>query len=83
MPRRQRRRQPGWQAHAGPHGAAGIPADDADAAPAETDANTDSKRTAPGWPSGQAAGADDSLIGRRSSKWVSHVGQRYSYVAMP
>jgi hypothetical protein len=50
--------------------------------PAVTAANTDSNRTAPSWPSGQTAGADDSLIGRRTSKWVSHVGQRYSYVAM-
>ena len=50
------------------------PADD----PLDTEANTDSNRTPPGWPSGQVAVDDDSLIGRRSSKWVSHVGQRYS-----
>ena len=35
--------------------------------PLETDANTDSSRTPPGWPSGQVAADDDSLIGRRSS----------------
>jgi hypothetical protein len=46
--------------------------------PFDTDAKTDSKRTPPGWPSGHVAAADDSLIGRRTSKWVSHVGQRYS-----
>jgi hypothetical protein len=46
--------------------------------PFDTDAKTDSSRTPPGWPSGQVADDDDSLIGRRTSKWVSHVGQRYS-----
>jgi hypothetical protein len=46
--------------------------------PFDTDAKTDSKRTPPGWPSGHVAAADDSLIGRRTSKWVSQVGQRYS-----
>jgi hypothetical protein len=35
--------------------------------PLETDANTDSSRTPPGWPSGHVAADDDSLIGRRSS----------------
>ena len=39
-----------------------------DADPLDTEANTDSSRTPPGWPSGQVATADDdSLIGRRSS----------------
>ena len=37
------------------------------AGPADTDANTDSRRTPPGWPPGQVAVDDDSLIGRRSS----------------
>jgi hypothetical protein len=46
--------------------------------PLDTDAKTDSNRTPPGWPSGHVAVEDDSLIGRRTSKWVSHVGQRYS-----
>ena len=49
-----------------------------EADPFDTEANTDSSRTPPGWPSGQVAADDDSLIGRRSSKWDSHVGQRYS-----
>jgi hypothetical protein len=48
------------------------------AGPLDTDAKTDSSRTPPGWPSGQVAADDDSLIGRRTSKWDSHVGQRYS-----
>ncbi len=46
--------------------------------PVDTDAKTDSSRTPPGWPSGQVAADDDSLMGRRTSKWVSQVGQRYS-----
>ena len=46
--------------------------------PLDTEAKTDSNRTPPGCPSGQVAFDDDSLIGRRTSKWVSHVGQRYS-----
>ena len=46
--------------------------------PADTDANTDRSRLAPAWPSGHVAVDDDSLIGRRSSKWESQVGQRYS-----
>ena len=48
------------------------------AGPADTDAKTESSRTPPGWPSGQVAADDDSAIGRRTSKWVSQVGQRYS-----
>lgn len=42
-------------------------------------ANTDSRRTAPGCPSGHAAGSFAALIGRRSSKVSSHVRQRNSY----
>jgi hypothetical protein len=56
----------------------GIGAEPAPALPADTDANTDSSRTAPACPSGHNASADDSLIGRRTSKCESHVGQRYS-----
>ena len=41
--------------------------DGLDPDPAPTDANTDSRRTPPGWPSGHVAAADDSLIGRRIS----------------
>ena len=37
------------------------------AGPADAEANTDRRRTPPGWPSGQVAVDDDSLIGRRSS----------------
>jgi len=70
--------QPGWQAQAPPHDPPAIGADDDDDAPPVTAANTDSRRTAPAWPSGQVATDDDSLIGRRSSKWDSQVGQRYS-----
>jgi hypothetical protein len=32
------------------------------------------------WPSGQFAGSDDALIGRRTSNVVAHSWQRYSYV---
>ena len=49
---------------------------DADAAPVE--ANTDSSRRAPSWPSGQDAGAFASLIGRRTSNVDAQVRQRYS-----
>lgn len=42
------------------------------------EANTDSSLTALGWPSGHVAGADASLIGRRSSKTVPHSRQRNS-----
>ena len=41
-------------------------------------ANTDSRRIAPSWPSGHDAGAEASLIGRRSSNVDSQVRQRYS-----
>ena len=49
---------------------------DADTAPVE--ANTDSSRMAPSWPSGQDAGAFASLIGRRTSNVDAQVRQRYS-----
>jgi hypothetical protein len=35
--------------------------------PVDTDANTDRRRTPPGWPSGHVAAEPDSLIGRRTS----------------
>jgi hypothetical protein len=49
---------------------------DAEAAPVE--ANTDSSRMAPSWPSGHDAGAFASLIGRRTSNVDAQVRQRYS-----
>jgi hypothetical protein len=42
------------------------------------DANTDRSLTASGWPDGHVAGADASLMGRRSSNTASHVRQRNS-----
>jgi hypothetical protein len=35
------------------------------------------------WPSGQLAGSDDALIGRRTSNVVAQSWQRYSYVGTP
>jgi hypothetical protein len=43
-------------------------------------ATMDSSFTVLSWPSGQDAGADDSLIERRTSKVVAQSLQRYSYV---
>ena len=48
--------------------------------PLVTEANTDSRRRASGWPWGQLAGSPDSAMGRFSSKVSSQVVQRYSYV---
>jgi hypothetical protein len=55
-------------------GAGEAPAPDDD----PTFANTESRRTESTWPDGQAAGALDSLMGRRSSNASSQVRQRYS-----
>jgi hypothetical protein len=64
--------------HPCPDGRAGAAAggDDADVDP--TDANTDSTRRDPSWPSGQAMGSEASAMGRRASKVWAQVGQRYS-----
>jgi len=40
----------------------------------------DSSLTVLSWPSGQGAGSEDSLMGRRTSKVVVQSLQRYSYV---
>ena len=55
-----------------------LPEADIDFEAAPVEANTDSSRMAPSWPSGQDAGALASLIGRRTSNVDSHVRQRYS-----
>jgi hypothetical protein len=43
----------------------------------------DSSLTVLSWPSGQVAGAEDSLIERRTSNVVVQSLQRYSYVGTP
>lgn len=51
--------------------------------PPEVSDTIDSSLTVFSWPSGQDAGADDSLIERRTSKVVAQSLQRYSYVGTP
>lgn len=46
-------------------------------------ATVDSSLTVFWWPCGQLAGADDSLMGRDSSKVTAQSRQRYSYRGMP
>lgn len=68
-----------WQAQAPPQPPArGIGAGALAAGAAPVLANTDSRRTAPGWPCGHVAGSLASLIGRRTSKVSSQVRQRNS-----
>ena len=63
--------------HPPPDGIGAEPTDEEDDA-TPVAAKTDSRRIAPSWPSGHDAGADASLIGRRSSNVDSQVRQRYS-----
>jgi hypothetical protein len=53
-----------------------VPVAGADAVPPT--ATVDKSFTVSSWPSGQLAGADDSAIGRDSSKVSPQVRQRYS-----
>lgn len=69
-----------WQAQAPPQPppAAGAPAFTGVVPLVVTDVNPVSLRIVLVWPLGQAAGSDDWLIGRSSSKSSSQVTQRYT-----
>lgn len=72
----------GWQPQPAPQpparGAGIAGADDAPLAPAPTEAKTESSRVEERWPSGHAAGALASDIGRRTSKTASQSRHLYS-----